>query len=136
MYVKAKDNLAALREDGNYTNFIKGNEYRYLQKEDSFILIDEDKNGFSCDKEVFEEYFETVFDPKNMTRDQMIGFIKENSGIKITHELFGDDEYLVGRGNVVYDENGYVFETWIGTFHNGIRMRTGGLWETGWSVKN
>jgi hypothetical protein len=42
---------------------------------------------------------------------------------------------IASSGHVVYDENGYVFETWIGTFHNGIRMRTGGLWETGWSVK-
>lgn len=71
-----------------------------------------------------------------MTRAEMIKFLKENHNVKVTHELFAEDEYLISRTrNEVYDENGYLFEDWHTSRHNGIRMRQGGSWEDGWSVK-
>lgn len=76
---------------------------------------------------------------KEMTRDQMIQFIKDNPGVHIAHRYFSEGEYIFMHysGNV-YDENGYLFEDWysIGPgAHAGIRDREGGLWETGWFVK-
>lgn len=69
-----------------------------------------------------------------MTRDEMIEFIKENPYVHITHSLFSDDEYIYSSTDgIVYDENRYVFEN--GDKVDGIRMRTGGMWETGWSIK-
>lgn len=69
-----------------------------------------------------------------MTRNEMIEFLKENPHIHITHPLFADDEYIyLDTDGIVRDENGYVFEN--GDNVDGIRMRTGGMWETGWSIK-
>lgn len=72
---------------------------------------------------------------KTMTREEMIEFIKANPGVKITHELFDDYEYIyLGEDGNVYDENDYLFEDWHSPMHNGIRLRIGGNWEYGWSV--
>lgn len=75
---------------------------------------------------------------KVMTRDEMIAFIKENPNIKIKHEYFSPDEYIYSKENGdVYTEEGYLFEDWYNskfTGHNGIRMRKGDGWETGWSL--
>lgn len=69
-----------------------------------------------------------------MTRSEMIEFIKENPYVHITHPLFADDEFIyLDTDGIVRDENGYVFEN--GGNINGIRMRTGGMWENGWSIK-
>ena len=35
----------------------------------------------------------------------------------------------------IYDENDYLFEDWYSDGSIGMRMRTGGSWEDGWSVK-
>lgn len=71
-----------------------------------------------------------------MDRDTMIKFMEENLGVKITHELFGNDEFIYQKDNgCVYDENGYLFEDWYSSGlgrHDGIRMRKGGNWEDGW----
>lgn len=68
----------------------------------------------------------------------MIVFIKENPNVKITHEYFSPDEYIYSKENgEVYTEEGYLFEDWYSnefTGHNGIRMRKGDDWETGWSL--
>lgn len=70
-----------------------------------------------------------------MTRTEMIAFIKANPYVKITHENFGDDEYIyLASDGYVYTEEGYLFETWVGIAHDGIRNRSGGLWEDGWSL--
>ena len=76
----------------------------------------------------------------NMTRDQMIALIQNNHNVHITHTLFSDNEYIFSAENGnVYDENGYLFEDWYSpnnvTGWNGIRERTGGRWEDGWSIK-
>lgn len=69
-----------------------------------------------------------------MTRTEMIGFARENPLVKITHHLFLRDEYIYGDGCNIYEEHGYLFEDFSSDRHNGIRMRSGGAWETGWSL--
>lgn len=76
-----------------------------------------------------------------MNLRQMIEFIKVNPNVPITHFLFASYEHIVSKkdGNV-YDENGYLFENWdsvtdMWSGWNGIRMRSGGMWEYGWRVK-
>ena len=71
-----------------------------------------------------------------MTREVMIVFMEENPNVKITHTLFGSEEYIYQKEDGdVYDENGYLFDDWYSDRNNGVRMRTGGNWEDGWSVK-
>ena len=60
MKARAKNDVRVLMEDGRYSNFIKGNEYRCILKGECVILIDEDKMGYSSDMEHFEEDFEKV----------------------------------------------------------------------------
>jgi hypothetical protein len=70
-----------------------------------------------------------------MTRTEMIGFIRENPYVKITHTLFSKDEYIYSKGDGrVYEEHDYLFEDFISERSNGLRMRTGGLWDNGWSL--
>lgn len=72
-----------------------------------------------------------------MTREAMIAFMEVNPNVKITHTLFDSEEYIYQKedGNV-YDENGNLFDNWDSDDrHNGVRMRIGGSWEDGWSVK-
>lgn len=70
-----------------------------------------------------------------MTRSEMINFLKENPYVKVTHSLFGSDEYIYSKEDgKVYEENGYLFEDWHSLYHDGLRMRTGGEWEDGWSL--
>ena len=57
---KAKRNVQIMREDRKFTNFIKGNEYRCIFRKDDIVLIDEDRNGFICDINTFDEEFELV----------------------------------------------------------------------------
>ena len=60
MKVIAKNDVRILMEDGRYSKFIKGNEYRCMLKGEWAILIDEDKMGYSTDMETFEEDFEII----------------------------------------------------------------------------
>ena len=70
-----------------------------------------------------------------MERTEMLKLMNENHYVKIRHMYFGDEEYIFMKddGNV-YDENGYLFENWFDDHHNGIRMRNGDAWESGWSI--
>lgn len=76
-----------------------------------------------------------------MTRQEMIVFIIKNPNVHISHPLFADYEFIYsGSDGLVYDENGYVFEDWssitdVWLGRNGIRLRTGSKWETGWFIK-
>lgn len=78
---------------------------------------------------------------KIMTRAEMIRFIVSNPNVHITHTLFDPSEYIyLGNDGNIYDENGYLFENWDSPFDkwsgwNGIRMRDGAEWQTGWRVK-
>lgn len=73
-----------------------------------------------------------------MDRSTMIKIMKDNPGVKFCHGLFSKNEYLYCKEDgKVYTEEGYLFEDWFseGTYkHNGLRMREGGSWETGWSI--
>ena len=70
-----------------------------------------------------------------MTRTEMIGFARENPYVKITHYLFSKDEYIYSKGDgCIYEEHDYLFEDWSSERSNGMRMRSGGAWETGWSL--
>lgn len=60
MRARAKNDVRVLMEDGRYSNFIKGNEYRCMLRGEGAILIDEDKMGYSTDMEHFEEDFELL----------------------------------------------------------------------------
>lgn len=79
------------------------------------------------------EHIEGV-DTMNMTRDQALEYMCDNRNAKIKHESFCDDEYIYmsDDGNI-YDENNYLFENWVDN-HDGMRIRQGGVWETGWSL--
>lgn len=67
------------------------------------------------------------------SRDIAVKILQNLKGVKITHDLFGSDEYLYKDG-VVLDESGRVFEDWTTDRHNGIRMRKGGIWEGHWRL--
>lgn len=73
----------------------------------------------------------------SMTREQMIEYAKENPGVKISHQLFSDDEFLYTNGFAFYDENGRLFESWKSSDNcaTGLRMRNEGSWLNGWFVK-
>lgn len=71
-----------------------------------------------------------------MTREAMIVFMQENPNVKITHFLFDSNEYIYQKEDGdIYDECGYIFEDWHSNIHIGLRMRTGGNWDDGWTVK-
>ena len=77
------------------------------------------------------EYFKEV----NMTRTEMLDFIRNNPNTKITHGLFEPYEFLyMGNDGNVYDENDYLFENFLFGCHNGLQIRCGGDWENGWEV--
>lgn len=69
-----------------------------------------------------------------LTRTEMIELLKSNPYLAFKHELFDEEEYIYSDGVCVRDENNYVFEDWHSNDRNGIRMRIGGNWETGWSA--
>ena len=101
-------------------------------------------NEDMCDE--MDKLSESLFgkeltDTKNMTRDEMISFNKENPNIHISHYLFDEDEYIYSDNDgLVYDENGYLFEDWSDTDQwsgiSGIRLRQDNMWETGWYIKD
>lgn len=71
------------------------------------------------------------------SREQAIYRLKNHPNEKITHRLFGPDEYIYSKDGKVYDEDGYLFEDWISEGlgqHNGMRMRAGDSFEDGWSL--
>mgnify|MGYP003295212763 FL=1 len=71
-----------------------------------------------------------------MSNQEAIKVMLDNPYKKITHTLFAPDEYIYSKGDgVIYDENGYVFEDWH-SHCNGMRIRTEGYWQEGWSIKN
>lgn len=76
-------------------------------------------------------------DNHEMTRSEMISFITGNPYKRVKHRLFSDEEYLyLANDGYVYEESDYLFETWDPSdwAHNGLRTRSGGVWETGWSL--
>lgn len=73
---------------------------------------------------------------ENLTREEAIAILRTNPNVKVSHELFSEDEFLTGNGcGNIFDENGYPFEDWISSHINGMRMRTDYLFENGWYIK-
>lgn len=76
-----------------------------------------------------------------MTRSEMIDTLENFPHLPITHHLFADDEYIFSDiDGIVYDESGLIFENWYSFTNmwsgvNGIRLRSGGMWEDGWRIK-
>lgn len=61
MKARAKHEVKILMEDGRFSDFREGNEYRcMIRGNDTMILIDEQRTGFTCDMENFREDFELV----------------------------------------------------------------------------
>lgn len=74
-----------------------------------------------------------------MTRTEIISYMRKNPGVKVTHVSFDRTEYLYMKDDeCIYDESDYLFENWdpLDRLHYGMRMRSGGLWEIGWSIYN
>jgi hypothetical protein len=70
-----------------------------------------------------------------MTNQEVIAVMLNNPYKKFTHTLFAPDEYIYSKSNgIIYDENGYVFEDWY-SHCDGMRIRTEGYWQEGWSIK-
>ena len=70
-----------------------------------------------------------------MSREDIIKFMNDNPNVKVTHFLFGPEEYIYQKEDgKVYDENNYLFDDWHSERNNGMRMRTGGSWDDGWDV--
>lgn len=57
---KAKNDVKIFMESWRFSNFIKGNTYRYMIKGNDVYLIDEDKYGFLTDLTEFQKDFEIV----------------------------------------------------------------------------
>lgn len=73
---------------------------------------------------------------ENLTREEAIAILRTNPYAKISHELFSKNEFLTGNGcGNVFDENGYLFEDWVSSHANGMRMRTDYLFKNGWYIK-
>lgn len=61
MKARAKHDVRILMEDGRFSNFKQGKEYRCTLKGNSVILVDENRMGFLCDTmEDFRYDFELV----------------------------------------------------------------------------
>ena len=131
--------MESIKLEGTFRSADNG-AYIYLQKDDG-------EPGVICLNQLLKDILAQdsrvviSIDVGVMTRDGMIKFIKTHPNVKISHELFANDEYIYSKedGNV-YDENGYLFEDWYSPFsHDGIRFRSGKLdmrWETGWKLFN
>lgn len=104
-------------------------------EESEYIMLVSQKHYDNILKPAFQEYKNDVSN-QSMTRDEIIKILRSQPNVKVSHTLFEDDEYLYMKGGQVYDENGYLFEDWYSPTHNGIRMRAGAAWDTGWYIKN
>lgn len=74
----------------------------------------------------------------DMTKDQIIEYMRNHHYVKVDHWLFDPEEYLYMKPDgKVYTEEGYLFEDFHTPYnHNGLRIRTGRYWEEGWNVRN
>jgi hypothetical protein len=77
---------------------------------------------------------------ENTSMVNILVFAYEHPGVGITHNLFDDNEFIYYDINddVVKDENGNVFETWVpGKGYNGLITRyQDERWQNGWRVYN
>lgn len=71
---------------------------------------------------------------ESISKKAIIEFMKKNPFSAVSHDLFDKDEFLYFDGSVIRDELGYVFED--GKSRNGLRLRSGGVWEIGWLIRH
>ena len=72
-----------------------------------------------------------------MTRSEAIAHMQLNPNIKVTHDHFSPEEYLYMKDGKIYTEEGYLFEDFEPrSNNNGMRIRDGENWATGWSIWN
>lgn len=58
MLAKAKKDINVLMEDGRFSDFKEGIEYRFIFRNDNkVVLIDGSKMGYICNREEFDEDF-------------------------------------------------------------------------------
>ncbi len=69
----------------------------------------------------------------NMTYSEMISYLENNPGRKVTHHLFAPGEYIWSNGFIVYTEEGYMFDD-LHYINNGLKIRKDGQWSDGWSI--
>lgn len=62
MKARAKHDVKVLMVDGRFSDFREKKEYRCMLRGNGVVLIDENKTGFTCDMESFEEDFELIKD--------------------------------------------------------------------------
>ncbi len=72
---------------------------------------------------------------KTLSRDEAIKILHTQPNVHISHVYFDEHEYVYMKDGAVYTEEGYLFEDWYSAAHNGMRMRSGSGWETGWYIK-
>ena len=71
---------------------------------------------------------------ENLSRLDMLVLLTSKPHTKITHRLFDANEYIyLGDDGLVHDESGRIFDDWDSPHLCGLRERSGGVWETGWS---
>ena len=59
MKALAKNDVKVLMEDGRFSDFRKGNEYKFVfRNDDQVVLMDENRTGYICDRKEFKEDFE------------------------------------------------------------------------------
>ena len=59
MLAKAKRDVRVLMEAGHFSDFRKGREYRFIFRNDNeVVLMDENKLGYICNRNEFDEDFE------------------------------------------------------------------------------
>lgn len=72
---------------------------------------------------------------KKITRSEAVALMQSDSNIKVTHDYFSPEEYLYMKNGKIYTEEDYLFEDFEPLSHNnGMRLRDGENWATGWSI--
>lgn len=70
-----------------------------------------------------------------MTRSEAMAAIQADPNVKVTHDYFSPEEYLYMKDGKIYTEEGYLFEDFDPlSANNGMRLRDGENWATGWSI--
>ncbi len=61
MLARAKKDINILMEDGHFSDFKEGLQYRFIFRNDNeVVLMDGNKMGFICSREEFNEDFEII----------------------------------------------------------------------------
>lgn len=68
-----------------------------------------------------------------MTKTEIIEFMRNNEGARVTHWLFAPEEYLYMKNGVIYTEEDYLFDDFYSENRaDGMRIRDTDVWQSGW----